>query len=146
MHISKEQDAAKSSDRLDCLQWKMPRQTYGADRAKQGHQWNWCTQTTCMSFEQSMQGNTSFLVFLDDATRHVWAYPMRRRAADELLEVFLLWLARAENQTGRKLKTFRGDEKGPSLERRSRRNSLAGEYFGSVLHPNNQSKTGRLSA
>jgi len=37
---------------------------------------------------------------------------MRSRAADELLEVFLIWLARAENQTGRKLKTFRGDREG----------------------------------
>jgi len=34
MHISKEQDAAKSSDCLDCLQWKMPRQTYGSRPSK----------------------------------------------------------------------------------------------------------------
>ena len=58
----------------------------------------------------SLGGRRYFVTFIDDFSRRVWVFPMKNK--DEVLEVFLKWKTKVENQTGRKIKVLRSDNGG----------------------------------
>ena len=53
---------------------------------------------------KSLSGAKYFLTFIDDKTRHVWVYILKRK--DEVFEPFLEWKAQVEKTIGRKLKAL----------------------------------------
>ena len=59
---------------------------------------------------KSLSGAEYFLTFIDDNTRYVWVYVLKRK--DEVFERFLEWKAQVERKTGRKLKALRTDNGG----------------------------------
>ena len=59
---------------------------------------------------KSLSGAEYFLTFIDDRTRYVWMYVLKRK--DQVFERFLEWKALVENSTGRKLKALRTDNGG----------------------------------
>ena len=59
---------------------------------------------------KSLSGGEYFLTFIDDNTRYVWVYVLKRK--DEVFERFLEWKAQVERKTGRKLKALRTDNEG----------------------------------
>ena len=59
---------------------------------------------------KSLSGAEYFLTFIDDKTRHVWVYILKRK--DEIFERFLEWKAQVEKNTRRKLKALRTDNGG----------------------------------
>ncbi|KAE8708956.1 hypothetical protein F3Y22_tig00110332pilonHSYRG00622 [Hibiscus syriacus] len=58
----------------------------------------------------SLGGNHYFVTFVDDFSRRVWVYSMKSK--DEVLRIFLKWKNMIENQTGRKIKCLRTDNRG----------------------------------
>ena len=54
---------------------------------------------------QSLGGASYFVLFIDDATRKVWAYSTRTK--DGVCVILNDWLAMVENQTDKKLKYLR---------------------------------------
>ena len=56
---------------------------------------------------KSLSGAEYFLTFIDNTTRYVWVYILKRK--DEVFARFLEWKALAEKSTGRKLKVLRTD-------------------------------------
>ena len=58
----------------------------------------------------SLGGAMYFVTFIDDASRKVWAYPIRKK--DMVFDVFKQWVALVETQTGCKLKCLRTDNGG----------------------------------
>ena len=59
---------------------------------------------------QSLSGAEYFLTFIDDKTRYVCVYVLKRK--DQVFEQFLEWKALVEKSTGRKLKALRTDNGG----------------------------------
>jgi len=59
---------------------------------------------------ESLSGAEYFLTFIDDRTRYVWVYILKRK--DQVFERFLEWKALVEKSTGRKLKALRTDNGG----------------------------------
>ena len=59
---------------------------------------------------ESLNGAEYFLTFIDDTTRYVWVYVLKRK--DQVFERFLEWKALVEKSTGRKLKALRTDNGG----------------------------------
>ncbi len=59
---------------------------------------------------QSLSGGEYFVTFIDDKTRYVWMYVLKRK--DQVFERFLEWKALVENSTGRKLQVLRTDNGG----------------------------------
>ena len=59
---------------------------------------------------QSLSGAEYFLTFIDDKTRFVWVYVLKRK--DQVFERSLEWKPLAEKSTGRKLKILRTDNGG----------------------------------
>ena len=60
--------------------------------------------------EKSLGGAEYFVTFTDDKTRYTWVYILKSK--DQVLDCFLQWKALVENQSKRKLKTFRSDNGG----------------------------------
>lgn len=58
----------------------------------------------------SLGGAQYFLTFIDDHTRYVWTYMLKRK--DEVFTKFLEWKAMVENSTSHRLKTLRTDNGG----------------------------------
>ena len=58
----------------------------------------------------SLGGALYFVTFIDDATRKVWVYILKRK--DEVLATFQKFLALVENQSGKKLRCLRTDNGG----------------------------------
>ena len=56
---------------------------------------------------QSLSGAEYFLTFIDDKTRYVWIYVLKRK--DEVFSRFVEWKRLAEKSTGQQLKTLRTD-------------------------------------
>ena len=50
----------------------------------------------------SMGGASYFVTFIDDFSRKVWVYPLRRK--DEVLSMFQKFVTLVENQSGKKVK------------------------------------------
>ena len=59
---------------------------------------------------QSLGGAEYFLTFIDDKTRYMWVYVLRRK--NQVFEQFLEWKALVKKSTGRKLKVLRTDNGG----------------------------------
>ena len=59
---------------------------------------------------QLLSGGEYFLTFIDDKTRYVWMYVLKRK--DQVFEQFLEWKALVEKSIGRKLKVLRTDSGG----------------------------------
>ena len=59
---------------------------------------------------ESLSGAEYFLTFIDDRTRYVWVYILKRK--DQVFERFQEWKALVEKSTGRKLKVLRTDSGG----------------------------------
>ena len=57
-----------------------------------------------------MGGALYFVTFIDDFSRKVWAYPLRRK--DQVLQVFQRFVTLVEMQTGKKVKCLRSDNGG----------------------------------
>ncbi|KAG8493414.1 hypothetical protein CXB51_010989 [Gossypium anomalum] len=55
----------------------------------------------------SLGGMHYFVTFVDDYSRKVWAYLMKRK--NKVLDAFLKWKKMVETQTGRKVKRLRSD-------------------------------------
>ena len=58
----------------------------------------------------SLSNKEYFISFIDDKSRYVWTYPMRKKS--EAYETFLKWKAKVERSSERKLKTLRSDNSG----------------------------------
>ncbi|KAL4341388.1 hypothetical protein GQ457_08G037140 [Hibiscus cannabinus] len=58
----------------------------------------------------SLGGKHYFLTFVDDFSRRVWVYAMKSKY--EVLRIFLKWKNMIENQTGKKIKRLRTDNRG----------------------------------
>ena len=58
----------------------------------------------------SLSGKEYFISFIDDKSRYLWTYPMRKKS--EAFETFLVWKAKVERSSERKLKTLRSDNGG----------------------------------
>ena len=59
---------------------------------------------------ESLSGAENFLTFIDDKTRYVWVYVLKRK--DQVFKQFLEWKALVEKSTGRKLKALHTDNGG----------------------------------
>ncbi len=59
---------------------------------------------------KSVGGAEYFLTFIDDFSRYVWVYFLKRK--NEVFSCFLNWKAMVERATGRKLKVLRSDNGG----------------------------------
>ena len=64
----------------------------------------------------SLGGAQYFMTFIDDKTRYVWVYFLRRKS--EVFSRFLEWKVIVERQFGRKLKVLRSDNGGEYVSRR----------------------------
>ncbi|CAL9022913.1 unnamed protein product, partial [Prunus brigantina] len=62
----------------------------------------------------SWGGSHYFVSFVDDFSRRIWVYTMKRK--DEVLKIFLKWKKMIETQSGRKIKTLRSDNGGEYKE------------------------------
>ena len=60
--------------------------------------------------EKSLSGAEYFLSFIDDKTRFVWVYFLKRK--DQVFEKFIEWKTMVERSTGKKLKAIRTDNGG----------------------------------
>ena len=63
----------------------------------------------------SMGGASYFVTFIDDFSRKVWVYPLRRK--DEVLSVFQKFVTLVENQSSKKVKCLRSDNGGEYVSR-----------------------------
>ena len=59
---------------------------------------------------KSLGGAEYFVTFIDDQTRHVWAYSLKHKS--EVFRCFLEWKAMTERSSERKLVTLRSDNGG----------------------------------
>lgn len=59
---------------------------------------------------QSHGGSRYYLTFIDDATRKTCVYFLKHKSA--VIEVFKSWKAEVENETGRRLKCLKSDNRG----------------------------------
>ena len=50
---------------------------------------------------QSLGGSHYYATFIDDATRKIWAYCIRKKS--DVFDTFKKWKALAENETGKKV-------------------------------------------
>ena len=57
-----------------------------------------------------MSGAENFSTFVDDKTRYVWVYPLKKKS--NVFENFKLWKTIAEKSSGCVLKTLRTDNGG----------------------------------
>ena len=57
----------------------------------------------------SLEEKRWFVTFIDDYSRRVWMYLMRHKG--KVLEIFLEWKKMVENQTDRKIKKLRSDNR-----------------------------------
>ncbi|RDX69512.1 hypothetical protein CR513_51366, partial [Mucuna pruriens] len=61
----------------------------------------------CSTSERSLGGAQYFVTFIDDHSRKLWVYPLKRK--DEVLRAFKEFHASVERETGKKLKCLRSD-------------------------------------
>ena len=69
----------------------------------------------CQMPQLSMGGHEYFVTFIDDATRKVWVYFIKKK--DEVFGAFQKFVALVENQTGKKLKCLRSDNGGENVSK-----------------------------
>ena len=66
----------------------------------------------CFVDAQSHQGGQYFVTFIDDYSRKLWAFVLKSK--DHVLLVFKAFHARAERESGQKLKDVQTDNDGES--------------------------------
>ena len=59
---------------------------------------------------KSLSGKKYFLTFIDDKSRYLWTYAIRKKS--EVFEKFLNWKNMEEKSSGKKLKKLRSDNGG----------------------------------
>ena len=64
---------------------------------------------------QVLSGKEYFVTFIDDFSRKVWAYPLRRK--DQVLSVFQRFITMVETQIGKKVKCLRSDNGGEYMSK-----------------------------
>ena len=67
---------------------------------------------------QSLAGSLYYVTFIDDCTRKVWVYFLKKKS--EVFDTFRRWKAMIENETGLKVKRLRSDNGGEYTDRRFR--------------------------
>ena len=63
--------------------------------------------TVMYASSESLSGAEYFLTFIDDKTRYIWVYVLKRK--DQVFKQFLKWKGLVEKSTGRKMKALRTD-------------------------------------
>ncbi|KAE8661431.1 putative WRKY transcription factor 4 [Hibiscus syriacus] len=66
----------------------------------------------------SLVGSLYYVTFIDDSTRKVWVYFLKKKS--EVFDTFRKWKAMVENETGLKVKRLRSDNGGEYRNRRFR--------------------------
>ncbi|KAL5851502.1 hypothetical protein ACOSQ3_006620 [Xanthoceras sorbifolium] len=66
----------------------------------------------------SLSGSLYYVTFIDDSTRKVWVYFMKKKS--EVFDTFRKWKAMVENETGLKIKRLRSDNGGEYRDSRFR--------------------------
>ncbi|KAE8676976.1 Vesicle-associated protein 4-1 [Hibiscus syriacus] len=67
----------------------------------------------------SLAGSLHYVTFIDDSTRKVWVYFLKKKS--EVLDTFRKWKAMVENETGLKVKRLRSDNGGEYRDKRMNR-------------------------
>ena len=58
----------------------------------------------------SLGGSLYYVIFIDDATRKTWVYPIKNKS--NVFSIFQRWKAFVENEAGTKMKCLRTDNEG----------------------------------
>jgi hypothetical protein len=58
----------------------------------------------------SLGGSCYYVTFIDDTTRKTWVYCIRQKS--DVFDAFKKWKALVENETGKRLKCLRSDNRG----------------------------------
>ncbi|KAL5812783.1 hypothetical protein ACOSQ3_027733 [Xanthoceras sorbifolium] len=66
----------------------------------------------------SLSGSLYYVTFIDDSTRKVWVYFLKKKS--EVFDTFRKWKAMVENETGLKIKRLRSDNGGEYIDSRFR--------------------------
>ncbi|KAL5745542.1 hypothetical protein ACOSP7_026688 [Xanthoceras sorbifolium] len=66
----------------------------------------------------SLSGSLYYVTFIDDSTRKVWVYFLKKKS--EVFDTFRKWKAMVENETGLKIKRLRSDNRGEYRDSRFR--------------------------
>jgi hypothetical protein len=94
-----------------CLEGKQQRQPFPDSKSMSKRALDLVHSDVCGKFDsQSLGGCLYMVTFIDDCTRYVWSYPLKRKS--DVFEKFKEWKAMAERSVGHKLKTFRTDNGG----------------------------------
>ncbi|WVZ24581.1 hypothetical protein V8G54_003125 [Vigna mungo] len=101
----------------DCLAGKQRRvsfRRYESGRRKE-HILDLVHLDVCSTSEKSLGGAQYFVTFIDDHSRKLWVYPLKRK--DEVLRIFKEFHTSVERQTGKKSRCLRsyngGEYRGP---------------------------------
>jgi len=87
------------------VSFSMVRKTLKAEKLELVH-----TNILGKALIPSLRGSLYFVSFIDNSNRKVWAYFLKYKS--NLFEVFKKWLAQVENESGRKLKYLKSDNRG----------------------------------
>ncbi|WVZ00881.1 hypothetical protein V8G54_026950 [Vigna mungo] len=96
----------------DCLAGKQRRVSFRRSESgrRKDHILDLVYSDVCSTSEKSLGGAQYFVTFIDDHSRKLWVYPLKRK--DEVLRIFKEFHASVERETGRKLKCLRSDNGG----------------------------------
>ncbi|WVZ01025.1 hypothetical protein V8G54_027094 [Vigna mungo] len=93
----------------DCLAGKQRRvsfRRFESGRRKE-HILDLVHSDACSTSEKSLGGAQYFVTFIDDHSRNLWVYPLKRK--DEVLRIFKEFHTSVERETGKKLRCLRSD-------------------------------------
>ncbi|WVZ17355.1 hypothetical protein V8G54_010337 [Vigna mungo] len=96
----------------DCLAGKQRRVSFrrSENGRRKDHILDLVHSDVCSTSEKSLGGAQYFVTFIDDHSKKLWVYPLKRK--DEVLRIFKEFHASVERETGRKLKCLRSDNGG----------------------------------
>lgn len=94
-----------------CAHGKQHRQKFASSSRKTKEPFELVHTDVCGRLEtESLNGGLYFLTFIDDFTRYVWIFVLKRKS--EVFARFKEWKAMIERLTNRKLKTLRSNNGG----------------------------------
>ncbi|WVY96494.1 hypothetical protein V8G54_028645 [Vigna mungo] len=96
----------------DCLAGKQRRVSFRRSESgrRKKHILDLVHSDVCSTFEKSLGGAQYFVTFIDDHSRKLWVYPLKRK--DEVLRIFKEFHTSVERETGKKLRCLRSDNGG----------------------------------
>ncbi|WVZ01079.1 hypothetical protein V8G54_027148 [Vigna mungo] len=96
----------------DCLVGKQRRVSFrrSENGRRKDHILDLVHSDVCSTSKKSLGGAQYFVTFIDDHSRKLWVYPLKRK--DEVLRIFKEFHTSVERETGRKLKCLRSDNGG----------------------------------